>query len=165
MARPPRAKSFDYLGFARYVVTAGTLDRRPWFAEPQHAHRIAAQIPQFFTPLGFEAIVYCVMPDHVHLLLEGTVPDADLRNAVSRWKQRTGYEWASRYGSRLWQPGYHDRVLREADDTCAVVAYILLNPVRAGLVHTAGDYPWTGSSRFTIAELAAHAGSWRPSWK
>jgi REP element-mobilizing transposase RayT len=105
------------------------------------------------------------MPDHVHLLLEGTAPDADLRDAVSRWKQRTGYTWRSNYAARLWQTGFHDRVLRESDDTRAVVAYILQNPVRAGLVQLASEYPWTGSSKYALSELETHAGDWRPPWK
>jgi len=46
-----------------------------------------------------------------------------------------------------------------------VVRYILENPLRAGLVQGAADYPWIGSSRFTIEELLACAGDWKPSWK
>ena len=165
MARPPRAKSFEYLGYCRYFVTAGTHNRRRWFADAQCARQIASQIPPFFGQLAFDVTAFCVMPDHLHLLLEGTAPDADLRDAVSRWKQRTGYDWSRRHGSQLWQPGFHDHVLRENEDTRAVVAYIIQNPVRAGLVPGAGDYEWTGSSRFTTDELAEHAGSWRPTWK
>ena len=112
-----------------------------------------------------EVLAYCVMPDHVHILLEGASETADLRDAVARWKQRTGYDWRIRYGTRLWQPGYHDRVLREGDDTRAVVRYVLQDPVRAGLVRTVGEYAWLGSSRYAIAELEMHAGEWSPSWK
>ena len=69
------------------------------------------------------------------------------------WKQRTGFDWKTRTGARLWQAGFYDRVLREHDDTRAVVRYIVMNPVRAGLVTEAGDYPWTGSLRYTLTEI------------
>ncbi len=105
------------------------------------------------------------MPDHLHLLLEGTSEDADLREAVRAWKQWTGYDWKQRTGSRLWQPGFHDRVMRDGDDARAVVAYVLRNPVRAGLVKTARDYRWSGSLRFTLAELEEYGGQWTPDWK
>ena len=164
MARPPRAKSFHYLGFYRYLITVGTQDRRRWFAVVQHASEISAQISPFFAAAAFDVLVYCVMPDHVHLLLEGTAPDADLRDAVARWKQKTAYGWERRFGGRLWQPGFHDRVLREADHTRGVVGYVLQNPVRAGLVSQARDYPWTGSSKYSIHELAEHAGHWHRPW-
>jgi len=84
MARPPRAKSFEYLGFYRYLVTAGTFERRPWFADAQCARPIASQIPRFFASLDFDVVAFCLMPDHVHLLLEGKALHADLRGAVSR---------------------------------------------------------------------------------
>jgi REP element-mobilizing transposase RayT len=74
MARPPRAKSCDYLGYCRYLVTAATHARRPWFADPKHAREISSQVPPFFRPLAFDVVAFCVMPDHVHLLLEAPLP-------------------------------------------------------------------------------------------
>ena len=103
---------------------------------------MSAQIAPFFEHRRFEVLAYCLMPDHLHLLLEGTSDAADLCEAVRAWKQRTGYDWKARTGAQLWQPGFHDRVMREADDTRLVVRYVLHNPVRAGLAKTARDYPW-----------------------
>jgi REP element-mobilizing transposase RayT len=74
---------------------------------------VSAQIPPFFAAHRFDVLAYCVMPDHLHPLLEGTSDDADLREAVRAWKQRTAYDWKPRTGTRLWQPGFHDRVMRE----------------------------------------------------
>jgi REP element-mobilizing transposase RayT len=109
-SNPPRIKAFPYRGCRRYLITM--------------------KIPPFFAARNFEVLAYCVMPDHLHLLLEGTSEDADLREAVRAWKQWTGYDWKQRTGSRLWQPGFHDRVMRDGDDARAVVAYVLRNPVR-----------------------------------
>jgi REP element-mobilizing transposase RayT len=100
----------------------------------------------------------------VHLLLEGETDDAYLREALRVWKQLVGHAWKSRTKVHLWQTGFHDRVLREEDDTRAVVRYLLNNPVRAGLVQNAADYGWSGSSRYAFAELAEHAGDRTPSW-
>jgi putative transposase len=105
------------------------------------------------------------MPDHLHLLLEGTSPTADFREAMRQWKQQSAYAWKARTGQPLWQTGYYERVLRESDDTRAVVAYLLRNPVRAGLVATAAAWPWIGSSRYSVADLETHAGNWKPSWR
>jgi len=105
------------------------------------------------------------MPDHAHLLLEGTAPDADFREAMRQWKQQTSHVWRARTGQPLWQLGYYDRVLRENDDTRAVVAYLLQNPVRAGLVAAATDWPWTGSAKYPVLDLAIHAGDWNPPWR
>ena len=41
----------------------------------------------------------------------------------------------------LWQRGYHDRALRRDEDLKAAARYIVMNPLRAGLVKRPGDYP------------------------
>jgi putative transposase len=87
-----------------------------------------------------------------------------MHEAVRAWKQLVGHAWKRRTGAPLWQTVFHDRVLREGDDSRGVVRYLLNNPVRAGLVNSAADYPWSGSSHYTYKELAEHAGDWRPSW-
>jgi len=136
-----------------------------WLADEQSARAIATQVSPFFETRGFAVLAYCLMPDHVHLLLEGVLETANLAEAVRLWKQRTGFNWKQRTAARLWQEGFHDRVLRDSDDAASVVRYILENPVRAGLVSSVTDYPWIGSSRYAIAELLEHAGQWRPEWK
>lgn len=162
--RPPRVASFPYVGCHRYFITALTRDRCRAFSDASFASSVAAQIPPFFGTRGFAVPAYCLMPDHVHLLLEGTSDDADALEAVRIWKQRVGYAWKSQTKTPLWQTGFYDRVLRERDDTRAVVRYLLNNPVRAGLVREAADYSWSGSSCYTFEELAEHAGDWNPSW-
>jgi hypothetical protein len=55
--------------------------------------------------------------------------------------------------ARLWQEGYYERVLRNDEDTKAVTKYILENPVRPELVTIALDYLFSGSDRWSRAEL------------
>jgi putative transposase len=162
--RPPRAPSFSYRGRHRYLVTAVTRNRSRSFFDSTVASEVTSQIPPFFASRGFAVTAYCLMPDHVHLLLEGTTDDADLREAVRVWKQLVGHAWKGKTKAHLWQTGFHDRVLREGDDIRAVVRYLLNNPVRAGLVENAADYRWSSSSHYTFDELAEHAGDWKPSW-
>jgi putative transposase len=163
--RPPRLRFFSYRGCHRYLLTINTYLRSPWFADPRHANELSAHIAPFFAARAFAVLAYCVMPDHVHLVLEGVSADADLRESIRAWKSRTGYEWRRSGNAKLWQTGFHDRVLREEDDTRAIVRYVLENPVRAGLVRSASDYKWLGSSSYSVAELAAYAGDWTPEWK
>jgi REP element-mobilizing transposase RayT len=42
----------------------------------------------------------------------------------------------------VWTPAFHDRALRKEDDLKAFARYVVANPVRAGLVTRAGDYPF-----------------------
>jgi putative transposase len=102
---------------------------------------------------GFVILAYCLMPDHVHLLVEGTTPVADLRRFVTRTKQSSGQVYARTNDARLWDEGYHDRVLRKETDVREVARYIVWNPVRAGLSQTPADYPYLGSDVLSVEEL------------
>jgi REP element-mobilizing transposase RayT len=146
----------------RYFVTICTDQRLTHFSDEPAARWMCAQIPQFFEPSQFAVTAFCVMPDHVHLLLEALADDADFTSTMRSWKQTTGYAWKQRTQKRLWQEGYYDRVLRDHDSDLEVVRYILDNPNRAGLMSDNRPYPYMGSSRFTMDQLREAAGDWSP---
>jgi putative transposase len=83
------------------------------------------------------------MPDHLHLLLEGSSGASDFRRCIKDVKQRTSYS-AIRLGiGRLWQQGFHDRILRQNEDVRRYIDYIAQNPIRAGLVvDCTANYPY-----------------------
>jgi REP element-mobilizing transposase RayT len=93
------------------------------------------------------------MPNHVHLLVEGDDGCAPLAEFVKRAKQYAGFYGKRISGEAVWQTGYFERVLRETEDTRTVVAYILDNPVRCGLVENARDYPLSGSGMYGMSDL------------
>ena len=109
--------------------------------------RICAQDEQF------DILGYCVMPDHVHLVVEGRTESSDLKRFAKMAKQRSGAQFARTARRPLWQEGYFDRVLRESDDIRGVVRYILENPIRAGIAERVEDYPYLGSDKWTPAEI------------
>jgi hypothetical protein len=84
-----------------------------------------------------------------------------LREFFDKFRQQSGYYHRQLAGQRLWQEGYFDRSLRKEEDTFEVVSYILANPVRAGLCQAPVDYPFSGSSRYSLSEIATFV-QWRP---
>ena len=102
---------------------------------------------------GFAVMAYCLMPDHLHVLLKGLRVDADLRHFVRFWKQSTGFEWKRQTGVRLWQEGYFDHALRPEETDLFMIAYIALNPVNAGLARDPYEYPLFGCSHYTAQEV------------
>ncbi len=106
----------------------------------------------FVEMLGYAAerwscsvVAYCFMPDHVHLLLQGKDPNADLWRVVSDFKQKSGYWLYNHRPDVLWQKDFYDRVIRQDDDLVAHIRYILENPCRKGLVDNWEDYPYKGA--------------------
>ena len=154
-SHPQRLRGFPYLGMYRYSLRFSTDQRRRVFVE--HAP-VGLVLPQFLRAAAGERIaiiVYCFMPDHVHLLVQGESEPSDCRRFISLAKQYSGFEYSRRFGRRLWQRYAFERVLRESEPTSVVARYILENPVRAGLARDVGEYPFAGSPRYAIGELIA----------
>jgi len=153
MGRPKRLEGFSYVGRYRYFLTTCTLDRQRAF----EAQAVATStIDQFLTTARFEQFAvpaYCLMPDHLHMLVEGRADEADFQRFVKLAKQRSGAAYALKSKRRLWQKSYYERVLREHEDSKDVARYIVANPVRAGLVQSATEYPYLGSDEWSLSDL------------
>jgi len=146
--RPHRLCGLPYTGYQRYSLTLCVDGRQRVFIERHVAERAVLQLRQSAAKHAFAIAAYCFMPDHVHLLVYGTSPDASLTAFVAHFKQMTGFAYRQATGQLLWQEGYHDRVLRNEEQTETIVRYILGNPVRAGLTREWGEYEYAGSDLF-----------------
>jgi putative transposase len=134
-------------------LTFCTADRARVFVDAATVSGTLSHILRAASQEEFALIAYCFMPDHLHIIAEGAAAHSDLKAFTRRAKQSSGYYHAHRTGRRLWQRYGYEHVIREKEDLSAVVRYILENPVRAGLAAHPSDYPFLGSSIYTIPEL------------
>ncbi len=146
----PRLPAFSYVGQYRYLLTIRTNQSVPVFKDGERVAFALLQLLQCASRGAFAIHAYCFMPDHVHVVMEGLTEGSNFMETVRLWKQRTGFDAKLRFGRHLWQRGFHDRVMRVDDDITSVVAYVLENPVRAGLVANCEDYPFIGSQTDTL---------------
>ncbi len=154
---PRHLSTFRYVGFQRYFLTFCCFDRRHAFIDGNSVALVTRQFLRAANDVGFAMIAYCFMPDHVHLVLEATQENSDLKRFVSRAKQFSGYHFSQCGGGRLWQRYGYERVLRDNESTRSVVKYVLENPVRAGLTDDIRKYPHLGSSLYSREELIEFA--------
>ena len=94
---------------------------------------------------GTEVWAYCLMPDHVHLVLVPSHADglrAGLGEAHRRYTRRINLRDGWR--GYLWQGRFHSFVVDEPH-LLAAARYVELNPVRAGLVAAPADWPWSSA--------------------
>ena len=159
-----RLKAFHYLGPYRYFLTFCTADRHTAFTDAAVVALVLSQIVRAADEQGFAVIAYCFMPDHVHLLVEGTAPDSDLRVFCRLAKQYAGFRYKQRTHRALWQPSYYDHVLRDEEDTFSVVRYIVENPLLANLAKRADEYPFLGSCTVDTKALL-FAAACDPPWE
>jgi len=150
---PRHLATFDYVGSYQYFLTFCTCNRTCLFVTPEAVSIVHEQILRACATEGFEILAYCYMPDHLHLVIEAQRPDADLKRLVRRAKQHAGFYFKRAIRHELWQRYGYERVLRNEEETWAVVRYVIENPVRAGLVDSPLDYPYWGSSKWTREAL------------
>ena len=153
MSRPKRLPDHLYTGRAQYFLTFCVRSRARVFVSDSIVNPALLQIRQAARDEGYALLAYCFMPDHLHLLVEGTTETSDLRRFVQVAKRRSGAVYAREWGSRLWQEGYYDRVLRSEESAKRVARYIVNNPVRAGIVTDPRQYPHLGSDLWSVDEL------------
>lgn len=141
----PRIRGFEYRGLHRYSLTICAHGRRRPFTDRATVIDVLEEIQDAARICRFRMHAYCFMPDHLHLLVESESETSDLCRFVSRWKQRTGFNYSRRTGTRLWQVGFFDHVLRSDESTRRHALYVVDNPIRAGLVRSVGEYPFAWS--------------------
>jgi len=105
------------------------------------------------------------MPDHLHLLCEGTTPQSNLLRFLAAFKQRAAFAHKNRTEGPLWQIKFYDHILRAPNEVESVAGYIWMNPVRKGLCEDAASYPLAGSQTMDWKKLCGKTKPWRPPWK
>ncbi|GEN29455.1 hypothetical protein HVA01_31010 [Halovibrio variabilis] len=116
-----------------YLVTVATQKRCPHFLTFEDA---CCASRSFYHPRVADSattLSFVVMPDHIHWLL---LLNGKLSEAVRCYKSYVSLG----VGERIWQDGFHDRMIRQEEDLKAVARYIVGNPLRAGLVSNINHY-------------------------
>jgi putative transposase len=160
-----RLPSQNYIGHQAYFITICCDLRRPYLADATTARRVIALLHECAASQSFLLHFYCAMPDHVHLLVEGNIPNADVVNLIRTFKLRTAFEFRKRRGIRLWEMSFYDHILRHADAIEDVARYIWWNPVRKALCLSPEDFPYSGSQTTRWMQQPARVCSWTPPWK
>jgi len=160
-----RLSPSNYLGRTFYFVTFCCFRRVSLFLDARRCRWMLDLLRAESARDSFAVHAYCLMPDHLHFLAEGTEPASDLLHFVKSLKIKTSRQYAAQSGCILWQKGFYEHVLRSTESLQSVAWYIWLNPVRKGLVARPADYPYLGSC--TGMELPATWSSltWFPPWK
>ena len=102
----------------------------------------------FYDSSLYELQAYCVMPNHVHLLilplLQASGKHAHVSDIVRRIKGYTSKQIKAKTPAdgAVWRADYFDRFIRDDKDRYNVVEYILNNPLKAGLAEEQRSWPY-----------------------
>ena len=137
--------------WAKYMITFSTRTRVHLTPE---ARTMVLDSIRFWNGKRYELYAACVMPDHVHFLIEpkpqpkheeGAPPDFfPLPEILQSLKSYTAHEinkMLKRTGA-VWEAESYDRMIRSQEDLEEKFHYILENPWGEKLVAADEDYPW-----------------------
>ena len=139
--RPKREHATNY--GQTYMVTTETWGRRALFrAEPWA--KLFIDTLYHYRGSAYLLHEFVVMPDHIHLLI---TPAASLEKAVQFIKGGFSHRAKKELGSSLeiWQTGFSDHRIRNAEDYTQHVYYIRQNPVRKRLVEKPEEYAFSSA--------------------
>jgi putative transposase len=131
-------------GIPYHVTQRGNRRQQTFFEDADYAlyRDLLAQAAQ---RAGTEVWAYCLMPNHVHLIVVPDDPDGLRRTFADAHRRYTGFINARhRWTGHLWQGRYGSVAMDEAHLVHAA-RYVALNPVRARLCAQAGDWAWSSA--------------------
>jgi len=131
-------------GHPHHVTQRGNGGARTFFDDDDYA-LYRDLLAENCRAAGVEVWAWCLMPNHVHLILVPSDPDG-LRRALARVhrsyagaiqarRKRSGHFWQGRFGA----------VAMDEAHLAAALRYVSLNPVRARLVGRAQDWRWSST--------------------
>jgi putative transposase len=139
-----RLRRFVAAGFPHHVTQRGNR-RQTIFFEPADYAVYRDLLAERCHKASVEVWAYCLMPNHVHLVLTPSTPDGLARAIGETHRQYTGFVNArARWTGHLFQGRFSSVALDEAH-LVAAARYVALNPVRARLVACAQDWAWSSA--------------------
>jgi putative transposase len=140
----PRMPRVIAPGFPHHVTQRGNR-REPIFFEDGDQEIYCDLLAEHTRKCRVEVWAYCLMPNHVHLILV-PIDESGLARAVGATHRRYTHfiNARGRWTGHLFQNRFGSVVMDEAH-LMAGVCYVTLNPVRARLVACAEDWPWSSA--------------------
>lgn len=139
MARVPRNET---AAGATHVYARG-VEKRWIFGDDDDRQLYLRLLIGIARHLEWRVLAYCLMGNHVHLLIETTKPN--LAKGMQLLHSRYAQIFNLKYGrvGHLFQERYGSRVIRDDRELATILAYIAANPVKAKLCERPEDWPWS----------------------
>jgi putative transposase len=144
-----------------YFVTTKTWQSRAIFQVPENSNILIQCILHYRDQGAYHLHEFVVMPNHLHLLLT-PAHMTSLEKAMQLIKGGSSHQIHLQRNQKMqiWQPGFHESTVRDADDLHARRQYIHANPVEAHLVERLADWPYSSASgKFALDSVPKHLSS------
>jgi putative transposase len=141
----PRVARLVVPDIPHHVTQRGNRRGTVFFSDPDR-HAYLSLLRAYATRQSVEILAYCLMTNHIHLVVVPRTSDGlhrTLKPLHMQYAQRINrmHDWKG----HLWQGRYFSSPLSDRY-LWAAIRYVERNPVRAGLIDRAEDYPWSSAA-------------------
>ncbi len=158
-----RLIAFHRRWFLKFEEILHQADQGPTWLKEERIAKLVADSIEYRDGKAYRLDTYCIMSNHVHVVFKPFLEESDV--SVKLYAERLGYEstepplgvimhslksyTASEANKMLnrsgafWETESYDHVIRDEKEYHRVIAYVLNNPVKAGLVRNWGEWPWS----------------------
>ena len=130
--------------FGRFDAQLHKGEYGPMYLREPDVATLVAESLRYFSGTGYDLRCCCVMPNHVHVVVQVLEEALPLVKTLQRLKSYTATQANKMLGrtGAFWQAESYDHVVRKGELE-RVLAYVLENPVKAGLVEDWEQWPYT----------------------
>ena len=151
MARLARAVA---CGYPHHITQRGNRRQQTFFNEGDY-HLYRKLLVEWCKKYGVKIWAYCLMPNHVHLIVVPATEDG-LRRTIGEVHRRytRHVNFREQWRGHLWQGRFASYAMDE-HHCLSAARYIEMNPVRARLVLDPVDYPWSSARAHVLGAADA----------
>jgi putative transposase len=125
------------------------------------AAKIVEDAILFGTPERYALLAWCVMANHVHVLLTPCWDLSKITQGIKGFAANRINTLHGKIGRQFWQRESYDHWSRDPEETGRIIQYIENNPVAAELCEKPADWPWSSArfrSEWVSGQPYPHAG-------
>jgi putative transposase len=144
-----------------YFFTVVTHERRPILTTELGRRGLRLALLTVGRRHPFRIIAICLLPDHLHVVMELPRDDTDYSTRWRLIKSEFTRLWCAeanegsvnasriRQGERgVWQRRFYEHTCRDEEDLWRCIEYVHVNPLKHGLVQRVIDWPWSSFHRY-----------------
>ncbi|SLL19596.1 Transposase and inactivated derivatives [Mycobacteroides abscessus subsp. abscessus] len=154
----PRKRRIWYPG-ASFHITSRGIRRTSLFWDEEDREEYLRLLVEVMAKRPFILQTYCLMTNHIHLQIK------TLQHSPSNIMQLLHFNYAKYFNKKyeftghVFESRYGSELITSAQYELEVNRYIHLNPIRAGMVETLEEYPWSSYFDYIVAREGSFVNS------
>ena len=135
----------NYVEGGSYFFTMVTKNRKPFFLDPSSCELFMAGVEKVKSRYSFELDAYCILPDHLHLLITLPTDQKDFSTIMKEFKKKATKDLRKIIGVpqlKIWQARFWEHTIRNERDMQIHFDYIHYNPIKHLYVDDPLDWEW-----------------------